>query len=86
MNNELQQAYQNLSLNDKRNALSNEIIIISELINNINQKLNIPHQVQVRNYDVNQDINLSENDLLTYTYEDIYNIKRELLSIFNNLD
>ena len=50
--------------------------IKNELVNNeINRK--------VKNYDSNKQSKLTENDMLDFLYEDIYSIKRELLTLLS---
>jgi hypothetical protein len=84
---ELKGAYDNLSINDKRDQLSNEIIFIAELIKAFREKLgtNI-FPFDVKNYDSVEDENMNEEEFLTFVYEDIYNIKTELVTILSAAD
>ena len=81
---ELKEAYDKLSTNDKRDQLSNEIIFIAELVKAFREKIgtNI-FPFDVKNYDSADDENMREEDFLTFAYEDIYNIKTELVTILS---
>ena len=81
MKEELKQAFSNLPISEKRNQISNELIIIAELIKNQEDILNIPSVLKVKNYDTNS--SLSESEMLDFLYEDIYNIQKELITLFS---
>ncbi len=38
---------------------------------------------QVKNYDIVNDKNLNEDEILTFFYEDVYNIQQELITLLN---
>ena len=65
----------------KRNQLNIELQIIGELINKTEQVFNIPNLLEVRNYDSNIHSNLSEDEMLEFLYEDVFNIERELITL-----
>lgn len=44
-------------------------------------QLKIPSVLNVKNYDVNKQTNFSEDEMLDFLYEDIYSIKRELITL-----
>ena len=81
MKEELKQAFSNLPISEKRNQISNELIIIAELIKNQEDILKIPSVLKVKNYDINS--SLSESEMLEFLYEDIYNIQKELITLFS---
>lgn len=81
MKEELKQAFSNLPISEKRNQISNELIIIAELIKNQEDILKIPSVLKVKNYDTNS--SLSESEMLDFLYEDIYNIQKELITLFS---
>lgn len=81
MKEELKQAFSNLPISEKRNQISNELIIIAELIKNQEDILKIPSVLKVKNYDINS--SLSESEMLDFLYEDIYNIQKELITLFS---
>ena len=83
---EMMRLYDNLSLNDKRNELSSLFVKTSEIVNTLLKMENIENNLRIKNYDTNEDVRLSEDDMYTYFYEDMWNIKNKLLSllIFNS--
>ena len=81
MSQELKEAFDKLDINDKRNQLSNELIIIFELIKKFENAKGIKPITQVKNYNTINDKNLSEDELLTFFYEDVYNIQQEIISL-----
>ena len=81
MTEEFKKAFSNLSVDEKRNQISNELIIISELIKLKEKSLNLPSVLSVKEYISNR--NISESEMLDFLYEDIYNIQKELITIFS---
>ena len=41
----------------------------------------IENNLKIKNYDANKDLYLSESQILTYFYEDMWNIKNKLLTL-----
>ncbi len=83
MSEEFKNSFDKLSINEKRNQISSELIIIGELIKNIENKYNIQSVLNVKNYDTNKNKELTETEMLTFIYEDIYNIQRELITVIS---
>lgn len=83
MSEEMKNAYMQLDINDKRNQLSDELLIIFELIKRYENAKGINPVTQVKNYDTVNDKNLNENEILTFFYEDVYNIQQELIALLN---
>lgn len=83
MSEEFKNAFDKLSINEKRNQISDELLIIGELIKNIENKYNIQSVLDVKNYDTNKNNELTETEMLTFIYEDIYNIQRELITVLS---
>ncbi len=83
MNEELKHAFDMLDINTKRNQISNELVIIYELIKKYEASKNINPITKIKNYDSIQDANLNESEVLTFFYEDIYNIQQELISLLS---
>lgn len=81
MTEEFKMAFSNLSIDEKRNQISNELVLISELIKLREYSLKIPSILSVKNYAGNS--NMSESEMLDFLYEDIYNIQKELITIFS---
>ena len=67
-------AFSNLSVDEKRNQISNELLMISELIK-------LPSVLSVKKYASNS--NMTESEMLDFLYEDIYNIQKELITVFS---
>ena len=82
MNKELIDAYDKLDVIEKRNALSNELMIIGQMLSSVSHDLNLETDLTIKNYD-SGDEEIDEGEVLTFFYEDVYNIKREVLQIFN---
>lgn len=83
MSEEMKNAYRQLDINDKRNQLSDELLIIFELIKRYENTKGINPITQVKNYDIVNDKNLNEDEILTFFYEDVYNIQQELITLLN---
>lgn len=83
MSEEMKNAYRKLDINNKRNQLSDELLIIFELIKRYENAKGISPITQVKNYDIVKDSNLNEAEILTFFYEDIYNIQQELITLLN---
>lgn len=83
MSEEMKNAYRKLDINNKRNQLSDELLIIFELIKRYENAKGISPITQVKNYDIVKDSNLNEDEILTFFYEDIYNIQQELITLLN---
>lgn len=81
MNEKFKNAFDKLDINEKRNQISNELLIIGEIIKNIENKYNIQSVLNIKNYDINKDNNLQESEMLSFLYEDIYSVERELITI-----
>lgn len=85
MSEEVKRAFDILDINTKRNQISDELVIIYELIKRFENTKNINPITNVKNYDSIKDANLSETEMLTFLYEDIYNIQQELISLLSSL-
>lgn len=83
MSEAMKNAYRKLDINNKRNQLSDELLIIFELIKRYENAKGISPITQVKNYDIVKDSDLNEDEILTFFYEDIYNIQQELITLLN---
>ena len=81
MSEEMKYAYSLLDINHKRNQLSDELLIIFELIKRYENAKGINPITKVKNYDIVNDKNLSEDEILSFFYEDVYNIQQELITL-----
>lgn len=86
MSEEMKKAYTQLDINDKRNQLSDELLIIFELIKRYENAKGINPIIQIKNYDVAKDKNLNEDEMLTFFYEDVYNIQQELITLLSMVE
>ena len=48
--------------------------------------LSIPSILNIKNYNSNNDKNLNESEMLDFLYEGVYNIQKELITIFQYLN
>lgn len=72
-----------LDINNKRKKISDELILTHELIKKYEELNGIKPITKVKNYDTVNDKDLSEGEILTFFYEDIYNIEQELISLLS---
>ncbi len=84
MTEEFKKAFSNLSIDEKRNQISNELIVIAQIIKNVEDSLQLPSTLSVKKYENN--CNMSESEMLDFLYKDIYNIQKELITIFSIRD
>lgn len=75
-------AFNQLDTNNKRNKISDELMAIGELINNIEKYSGIETNLKIKNYDQNNDLNMTEDEILTFFYEDIFNIENEIFILY----
>lgn len=75
-------AFRQLSLDDKRNQLNNEMATTFRLLNILKQNIGMPlNDDQIRNYHIAEDASLNESEMLDYIYFDFYRIQRSLLDV-----
>ena len=79
--NEVLENYKNLDLEQKRNQINIELEIIGELIKKTESSCNIPSSLNVKNYDTAKENKMNEEEMLTFFYEDVFNIERELITL-----
>jgi len=86
MSEEMKNAYKMLDINNKRNQLSNELIMMYELIKKFENDRGINPITQVKNYDSLNDYDMTEDEILTFFYEDVYNIEQELITLLSMIE
>lgn len=86
MSNEMLKSFDVLDVNTKRNQISNELLIIFELIKQYENNKGITPISSVKNYDSIKDEILDESEMLTFFYEDIFNIQQELITLLSAVD
>ena len=80
----LKEAYNNLDLDDKRNKLSNELLVMEELLKNIQNKCGLVSNFKIKNYESGSNIN--EEEFLSFIYEDIFEIKKQLILLADKIN
>lgn len=82
MSEKMIELYKQLNTNDKRNELSSLIEKLDQLVNQIMIQKGIENNYkQAKNYDsINQNME-TEDDMLLFFYEDIWNIKSKILAL-----
>lgn len=78
--------FDKMDINAKRNQISDELIIMSELIKKFQARYGLSPTFNVKNYDQNIDSKLDESQILTFFYEDIFNIQQELITLLSAID
>ena len=86
LKNKLLDSYKNLVLDDKRNEFSKEMIMVSTLINSCLSMYGVSSLKTAYDYKVEQDLKLSEEDLLIKNYEDILDIRNNLLLLLTHIN
>ena len=79
----LKNKFQELDVNDKKDVISNELMFIGELLKKIEIYHDVSQKFEIKNYNLNS--NLSEEDFLTFIYEDIFEVQKQLLTIISNI-
>lgn len=80
----LKEAYNNLDLDDKRNKLSNELLVMEELLKNIQNKCGLVSNFKIKNYESGSNIN--EEEFLSFIYDDLFEIQKQLILITNKIN
>ncbi|MBE6147488.1 MAG: hypothetical protein E7168_04055 [Firmicutes bacterium] len=86
MSEDFKNIFDKLNIAEKRNQINYELLLIGELVKNIENKCNIQSILNIKNYNTNRNNDLSETEMLTFIYENIYNIQRELITILSAID
>ena len=80
----LKEAYNNLDLDDKRNKLSNELLVMEELLKNIQNKCGLVSNFKIKNYESGSNIN--EEEFLSFIYDDLFQIQKQLILITDKIN
>ena len=82
MNNEMKLLYSKLSTNEKRNELSSLLVKLDKLIDQLALQNNVSVKpTSVKNYDSSTQAIQTEDETLTFFYDDVWKIKSKILSI-----
>lgn len=79
----LQKSFNDLELEDKKNKISDELLFIGELIKKLESYYGIEPNFKIKNYDINS--KLSEEETLSFLYDDIFEIQKQILTIITNI-
>ena len=81
---ELKKAYDNLDLDDKRNKLSDELLMTEELLKVIEKKYGLVPNFKIKNYESGS--TMTEEEFLAFIYEDIFEIQKQLILITDKIN
>lgn len=81
IDNNFKTSFSKLNTLEKRNQISNELLFIASLIKMKEEQLRLPSVLDVSNYDPNSQSKITEDEMLNLLYNDIYCIKRELITL-----
>ena len=76
---ELLEMFGRLGLNEKRNELSSLVETIDGMVVNLLALESFSYGKKVKNYDSVNDKNMTEDEMMKFLYEDLWNLKTKLL-------
>ena len=80
----LKEAYDNLDLDDKRNKLSNELLVMEGILKNIQNRNGLVSNFEVKNYESGS--NMTKDEFLSFIYEDIFEIQKQLILLADKIN
>lgn len=80
----LKEAYNNLDLDDKRNKLSNELLVMEELLKNVQNRCGLVSNFEIKNYESGS--NMTEDEFLSFIYEDVFEIQKQLILLTDKIN
>lgn len=80
----LKEAYDNLDLDDKRNKLSNELLVMEGILKSIQNRYGLVSNFEVKNYESGS--NITEDEFLSFIYEDIFEIQKQLILLADKIN
>lgn len=80
----LKEAYDNLDLDDKRNKLSNELLVMEGILKNIQNRCGLVSNFEIKNYESGS--NMTEDEFLSFIYEDIFEIQKQLILLTDKIN
>lgn len=87
MREEFKESFRQLSLNDKRNQLNNEMEASFRMLQLLKQTMGIPIDTDdtIRNYHMADDADLTESEMLDNIYFDFYTIEKNILDVAHTI-
>jgi hypothetical protein len=84
---EFKESFRQLSLNDKRNQLNNEMEASFRMLQLLKQTMGIPIDTDdtIRNYHMADDADLTESEMLDNIYFDFYTIEKNILDVAHTI-
>ena len=77
---EMMLLYDKLNINEKRNEFSSLLEKTNQIISELLKMEQIENDLKIKNYNALDDVLMSEAEVFTFLYEDLWNIKNRLLS------
>jgi len=77
-------AYEKLALDDKRNKLSDELLVIEQLLKKIQYKNDISPNFTIKNYKSGSKMN--EDEFLAFIYDDVFEIQKQLILLADKIN
>ena len=76
----MMELYKELSINEKRNEFSSLLEKTNQLITELLRVEQIENDLSIKNYNALDDANMTEDEIFTFFYEDLWNVKNRLLT------
>jgi hypothetical protein len=76
----MMELYKQLSINEKRNEFSSLLEETNPLITQLLRVEQIENDLDIKNYNALDDANKTEDEIFTFFYEDLWNVKNRLLT------
>ena len=76
----MMELYKQLSINEKRNEFSSLLEKTNQLITELLRVEQIESDLEIKNYSALNDANKTEDEIFTFFYEDLWNVKNRLLT------
>lgn len=83
LKNNLLAAYKNLSLDNQRNEFNKEIVVLSSLVNKLLENYGETSLHKPHNYELIEDSNMSESEVLTNNYMDLLELKNNIILLLS---
>lgn len=86
MSEEMIDLYKKLSTNEKRNEFSSLFVKTDKLLDEVLKNKKLAINIQSKNYDKIDNKDMTEDEILTFFYEDLWNIKNKVLGLLISKD